>query len=144
MNPFVQRFVETTVFNVGIFVAACFFWGVPGVALFSDFEQDESVVGTSFLIVAAGLVFFGIFLFLQLLFFSLLISIVRSRLLAMASAPVAVGILFGFAEYGVGPALFLAGLTISFGCSAYISGSPTWWQKKPRSVPWGLGCSIRR
>jgi len=134
MSALVQRFFETSVINVGVFVAACFCWGAPGVALFHDFEQYESVVGTSFAIVVFGLLFFSIFLFPQLLVFSALVSIVRRRWLAIASAPLAVGLLFGFAEDGFGPTLFLAGLTITFGCSAYVSGSPAWWQKKPSRV----------
>ena len=137
MNAFVQRFFETIFVNVCVFVVACFCWGVPGVALFGDFEQDESVVGESFLIVVFGLLFLSIFLFLQLLVFSALVSIVRRRWLAIASAPLAVGILFGFAESEIGPTLFLAGLTISFGCSAYVEGSPTWWQTRPSRVLWG-------
>jgi hypothetical protein len=136
MNAFVQRFFETIVVNVGVFAAAYFCWGVSGVALFRDFEQYESVVGASFSIVVAGLLFFIFFLFLQLLVFSVLVSIVRRRMLAIACAPLAVGILFEFADYGFGPTLFLAGLTISFGCSAYVSGSPAWWQKKPRRLLW--------
>lgn len=139
MSAFVQRFFETIVVNVGVFVAACFCWGLPGVALFHDFEQYESVVGTSFAIVVVGLLFFSIFLFLQLFVFSVLVSVVRRRFLAIAAAPIAVGILFSFADYGFGPTLFLAGLTISFGCSAYVSGSPTWWQKRPIRALWAAG-----
>ena len=139
MSAFVQRFLDTVVVNVGVFVAAYFCWGLPGVVLFYDFEQYESVVGTSFAILVAGLLFFGIFLFAQLLVFSLVVSIVGKRLLAIASAPLAVGILFDFADYGFGPTLFLAGLTISFGCSAYVPGSPTWWQKQPRRLLWAGG-----
>jgi hypothetical protein len=139
MNPVVQRFFETIVVNIGIFVVACFCWGVPGVALFHDFEQYESVVGASFLIVLAGLLFFSIILFPQLLVFSVLVSIAPRRWLAIASAPLAVGILFGFADSGIGPTLFLAGLTISFGCSAHVSGSPAWWQKRPRRLLWAAG-----
>jgi hypothetical protein len=139
MNPVVQRFFETIVVNVGVFVAACFYWGVPAVALFSDFEQDESVVGTSFLIVLVGLLVYAIILFPQLLVFSVLVSVVPRRWLAIASAPLAVGILFGFAEYGFGPTLFLAGLTISFGCSSYVADSPTWWQKRPTRALWAAG-----
>ena len=139
MNPFVQRFFETIVLNVGVFVAACFYWGVPGVALFGDFEHYESVVVTSLLIVVSGLLFFSILLFLQLLFFSVVVSIVPRRWLAIALAPVAVGILFAFADYGFGPTLFLAGLTISFGCSAYVGGSPAWWQERPTRVLWAAG-----
>jgi hypothetical protein len=139
MNPVVQRFFETIVVNVGVFVAAYFCWGVAGVALFHDFEQYESVLGGSFGMVLAGLLFFSFFLCLQVLVFSVLVSIARRRWLAIASAPLAVGILFDFADYGFGPRLFLAGLTISFGCSAYVSGSPTWWQKKPRRILWAAG-----
>src|SRR5687767_10418215 len=100
MSAFVQRFFETVVVNVGVFIAACFCWGLPGVALFRDFDQYDSVVVVSFAIVVAGLAFFSIFLLLQLLLFSLLVSIVRKRLLAIAAAPLAVGILFEFADYG--------------------------------------------
>jgi hypothetical protein len=139
MNAFVERFFETIFVNVVVFVAACFCWGLPGVALFYDFEQYESVVETSFAIVVAGLLFFSIFLLPQLFVFSVLVSIVRRRLLAIASAPLAVGVLFSFAEYGFGPTLFLGGLTVSFGCSAYVSGSPTWWQRRPRRALWAAG-----
>jgi hypothetical protein len=138
MNAFVQRFFETIFVNVCVFVAACFFWGLPGVALFHDFEQYEPVVGTSFWIVALGLLFFSVFLLPQLFVYSVLVSIVRRRWLAIASAPLAAGVLFAFAD-GFGPTLFLAGLTISFGCSAYVSGSPTWWQKRPRRLLWAAG-----
>jgi hypothetical protein len=138
MNAFVQRFFETIFINVCVFVAACFCWGLPGVALFYDFEQYESVVETSFAIVMAGLLFFSMLWFPQLLVFSVLVSVVRRRWLAIASAPLAVGVLFTFAD-GFGPTLFLAGLTISFGCSAYVSGSPAWWQKSPRRVLWAAG-----
>ena len=139
MNPFVQRFFETIVLNVGVFVAACFYWGVPGVALFDDFEQYESVVVGSIATVVAGLLFFSFFLFVQLLVFSLLVSIVRRRLLAIAASPLAVGVLFSFADYGFGPTVFLAGLTISFGCSAYVADSPAWWQRRPTRVLWAAG-----
>ena len=139
MSVFVQRFFETIFLNVGVFVAACFYWGVPGVALVGDFEHYEWVVVESLLIVAFGLLFFGVFLFLQLLVFSALVSIVPRRWMAIASAPLAVGMLFSFAESGFAPTLFLAGLTISFGCSAYVSGSPTWWEKRPSRVLWAAG-----
>lgn len=134
------RFFETLVANAVVFAATTFFWGVPGITIFRDVEwYDESSawlsVGAAFWLVATGLVFYSVWALIpQIAAYSLMISILPRRLWAVIFAPVAVGILFTFAEGGFGRAMFLAGLTLSFGLSAYVPGAHAWWQDRPRRV----------
>jgi hypothetical protein len=132
---FLRTFGETFLANAVVFVAATFFWGVPGITIFRDVEwYDGSSVGLAFWLVAVGLVFFIWALVPQMSVYSLLLTIRPRRLWAVVFAPMAVGILFVFAEGSFGAAIFATGLTLSFGLSAYVPGAPAWWEGRPRRL----------
>ena len=129
-------FLKTTLANAVVLAATTLFWGVPGVVIFRDLPwYDSSPVVPAFVIVTVGLAFYGIWALIpQVAAYSLLVTVRPRRIWAVILSPLGVGFLYTFAGFGVGPSFFLAGMTLSFGLSAYVPGRATWWQDRPVRV----------
>jgi hypothetical protein len=127
--------------NVVLYIAWAFLWGVPAVAGLGDLgENDGPPLLYAAVIVLIALIFFSFFLLLQLLvYLSVLYRLRRRRMLAVLLSPLAVGLLFVFAQ-GPLAALIVIVAGASYGLSVWFpQGPPAWWQTNRRLVPLALG-----
>lgn len=126
--------------NVALYIAWALLWGIPGVAGLGDLgENDGPPLLYAAFIVLIALLFFSFFLLLQLLvYLFVLYRVPRRRLLAVLLSPLAVGLMFVFAQGPLaGVIVILAGA--SYGVSVWFpQGPPAWWETNRRLVPLAL------
>jgi hypothetical protein len=120
-----------------LYVLAALVWGTPAVAGLADVSRDDGPPLLHGLgIVTLALLFFSYIVLAQLLvYLSILYWLPRRRLVAILLSPLAVGVMFVFAQ-GVLEAAIVLVAGASYGASLWFpQGPPAWWRRRPRLVP---------
>ena len=119
-----------------LYVGAAFLAGAPAIAGLAELTPDDAPpLLAGFFLVAIGLGFFSWLILVQLVvYLGVLYRLPRRRLLAILLSPLAVGILFVFAQ-GPIEAVIVVLAGIGYGASVWFPHGPlAWWQRRPRFV----------
>jgi hypothetical protein len=126
--------------NVLLYAVWAFLWGIPGVAGLYQLGGDEGpplLEGLS--VVALALMFFSYLILAQLLvYLGILYRAPRRRILAVLLSPLAVGVMFAFAQ-GPLETLLVVAAGATYGLTVWFPpGPPAWWEHRRRLVIAGV------